>query len=70
LVYVWHSGTQLAPFNADDYLLSRQMIDWWTNFAKFGNPNGPGSKGKWKPSKRRKHYFQVLISRYSLTRVM
>ncbi len=61
---LWYMFGTLArswrPFNADDYLLSRQMIDWWTNFAKFGNPNGPGSKGKWKPSKRRKHYFQVL----------
>ena len=25
-----------------DRALSEQMADYWTNFAKTGNPNGPG----------------------------
>ncbi|NLM61684.1 MAG: carboxylesterase family protein, partial [Clostridiales bacterium] len=24
-----------------DYILSRTMTDYWTNFAKTGDPNGP-----------------------------
>ncbi|MGA9060659.1 MAG: carboxylesterase family protein [Terracidiphilus sp.] len=27
---------------AEDRKLSEQMMDYWTNFAKTGNPNGPG----------------------------
>jgi len=30
------------PFNAQQMKLSRAMQHYWTNFAKFGNPNGPG----------------------------
>jgi para-nitrobenzyl esterase len=30
------------PFNATDHKLSRVMQTYWTNFAKSGNPNGPG----------------------------
>lgn len=30
------------PFTAEDYELSRIMIDYWTNFAKTGDPNGEG----------------------------
>ncbi|MGB7231322.1 MAG: carboxylesterase family protein, partial [Candidatus Acidiferrum sp.] len=26
----------------DDYDLSEQMGSYWTNFAKTGDPNGPG----------------------------
>lgn len=28
------------PMTKADYALSEQMIAYWTNFAKFGNPNG------------------------------
>lgn len=32
-----------APlFTGGDYILSRTMTDYWTNFAKTGDPNGPG----------------------------
>lgn len=35
----WRS---LAPgFVPEDYALSRTMIDYWTNFARTGDPNGP-----------------------------
>jgi carboxylesterase type B len=30
------------PLNAQQLQLSRSMQRYWTNFAKFGNPNGPG----------------------------
>lgn len=61
---LWYMFGTLArswrPFTAADYRLSEQMLDWWTNFAKYGNPNGPGTKGKWKPATRKRHYFQVM----------
>jgi para-nitrobenzyl esterase len=30
------------PFNATDHKLSELMQSYWTNFAKTGDPNGPG----------------------------
>jgi para-nitrobenzyl esterase len=30
------------PFNATDHQLSELMQSYWTNFAKTGDPNGPG----------------------------
>ena len=43
LPYVF--GTIDAPgidWSADDRAISNAMIGYWTNFAKSGNPNGPG----------------------------
>lgn len=31
-----------ADWRPEDRKLSREMMDYWTNFAKTGNPNGPG----------------------------
>lgn len=33
---------QWLPFTATDHNLSQVMQSYWTNFAKTGNPNGPG----------------------------
>lgn len=43
LAYVF--GTQASidrPWSARDRELSQQMQQYWTNFAKSGNPNGEG----------------------------
>lgn len=37
------------PMEEKDYQISRQMLDYWTNFAKAGNPNGDGLP-MWNPS--------------------
>lgn len=33
---------------AGDHALSKQIVDYWTNFAKYGDPNG-AEKGSWTP---------------------
>jgi para-nitrobenzyl esterase len=35
-------GTSFAGMNPAQVTLSKRMMDYWTNFAKTGNPNGPG----------------------------
>jgi para-nitrobenzyl esterase len=34
-------------FDATDYAISDAMQQYWTNFAKTGNPNGRGTLPKW-----------------------
>jgi para-nitrobenzyl esterase len=47
LWYIFHSFKHSwRPFTAGDHALSRQIVDYWTNFAKYGNPNGKG-EGIW-----------------------
>jgi para-nitrobenzyl esterase len=36
-----HGGPRGQP-TAADYAVSEDMSTYWTNFAKYGNPNGPG----------------------------
>ena len=48
----WHSaelwymmgtlGRCWRPWESSDYALSANMLDYWTNFMKTGDPNGPG----------------------------
>jgi len=47
------------PFTEADYALSEKMIDWWTNFAKYGNPNG-AEGGSWKQSSSSNPYVQII----------
>lgn len=35
-------GWSLDPLTPDMYLLSSQMTQYWANFARTGDPNGPG----------------------------
>ncbi len=49
LWYVFHSFRHSwRPFTPGDEALSKQMVTFYTNFAKFGNPNG-AEKGNWIP---------------------
>ena len=49
LWYVFHSFRHSwRPFTKGDEALSLQMVEYYTNFAKFGNPNGKDS-GIWTP---------------------
>ena len=60
LWYIFHSMRHSwRPFTAGDQELSNQMVDYWTNFAKSGNPNG--KKGDaWQPYSAQRPEFMVL----------
>lgn len=42
--FLWHDGSLLGgyTFTAAEETLSARMVGYWTNFAKSGDPNGPG----------------------------
>jgi para-nitrobenzyl esterase len=44
-------GRSWRPFTEADYQLSDEMVDAWTNFCKFGNPNGAEGEA-WAPYKK------------------
>jgi para-nitrobenzyl esterase len=49
LWYIFHSFKHSwRPFTTGDQALSKQIVNSWTNFAIFGNPNGH-KKGAWTP---------------------
>ncbi len=49
LPYVFQTLQRLwRPYTGGDYELSNRMCDYWTNFAKTGNPNGAGLP-EWTP---------------------
>jgi para-nitrobenzyl esterase len=60
LWYIFHSFKHSwRPFNAGDQELSLKMVDFWTNFAKYGNPNGSAG-GDWTPYTPATPKFMVL----------
>ena len=48
------------PFNEADYRLSDVMMDYWTNFAKYGNPNGKTSVETWHRFTNSNPYVKTL----------
>jgi para-nitrobenzyl esterase len=60
LWYVFHSFRHSwRPFTKGDEALSLQMVDFYTNFSKFGNPNGKEA-GPWTPYTTSAPKFIVL----------
>ena len=60
LWYIFHSMKHSwRPFTEGDKALSGQMVDYWTNFATYGNPNGKNSD-VWKPYTTQSPQFMVL----------
>lgn len=55
-------GTQSRswrPYTEADHALSEKILDYWTNFAKYGNPNG-AEAGEWKPCTMEDPYVHTL----------
>ncbi|MGA9882438.1 MAG: carboxylesterase/lipase family protein [Candidatus Acidiferrales bacterium] len=40
--YVFGNFTKGMPATPEDKVVSEQLMSYWTNFAKYGNPNGKG----------------------------
>ena len=60
LWYVFHSFRHSwRPFSAGDEALSLQMVDYWTNFTKFGDPNGESGE-TWTPCTAETPEFMIL----------
>lgn len=51
-------GRSWRPMTQHDFDLSEKMVDCWTNFMKYGNPNGDGVDGEWKPCTKANPYVQ------------
>ncbi|MBB5266078.1 para-nitrobenzyl esterase [Catenibacillus scindens] len=50
-------GRCWRPMEEHDFALSGQMLDYWTNFMKYGNPNG-SSDGVWQAYTKERPYIQ------------
>jgi para-nitrobenzyl esterase len=60
LWYVFHSFSHSwRPFTKGDQALSNKMVEYWTNFAKYGDPNGK-NKGEWTPYSAKVPKFMKL----------
>lgn len=61
LWYMFHTlGRSWRPFTEADYALSEKMMDFWTNFAKYGNPNGKDTEGEWKLYTENEPYKEIF----------
>ena len=47
------------PWTQGDWDLSEKMLTAWSNFAKYGDPNGPKG-GEWKPLTKENQQFMIF----------
>lgn len=60
LWYVFHTlGNSWRPFMEGDNVLSDYMVNTWTNFVKFGDPNGK-DKEIWRPYTKENQQFMIF----------
>ncbi|MEI7831172.1 MAG: carboxylesterase family protein [Prolixibacteraceae bacterium] len=60
LWYVFHTLESCwRPFTEGDKVLSDYMVDTWTNFVKFGDPNGK-DKEIWRPYTKENQQFMIF----------
>jgi len=60
LWYEFHTlDRSWRPFTDADYELADRMVEYWTNFAKYGNPNGQVD-GEWKTSTQEAPFVMLL----------
>ena len=60
LWFVFHTlQRSWRPFTQGDYDLSNVMVDYWTNFAKYGDPNGESGQ-TWTPYTKDNKSFMIF----------
>ena len=47
------------PMDASDHVLSEKMLDYWTRFVKFGNPNNKEEE-QWLPYEKEHPYIKIF----------
>jgi para-nitrobenzyl esterase len=52
------------PMTEADYKLADEVMDCWTNFVKYGNPNKPGSEN-WHPFTLANPYVMTFNIKYN-----
>ena len=62
LWYMFHTlNRSWRPMMPADYVLADEVMDCWTNFAKYGNPNGKsGSETNWRPFTLANPYVKIF----------
>ncbi|HPY68076.1 MAG TPA: carboxylesterase family protein [Bacteroidales bacterium] len=62
LWFVFHTLDRCwRPLTQGDEALSQYMVDCWTDFAKYGDPNGKGEE-KWKPYTKSSPDFMLFTT--------
>jgi para-nitrobenzyl esterase len=62
LWFVFHTLDRCwRPFTPGDEALSQYMVECWTNFAKYGDPNGKGEES-WKPYTKDNPQFMLFTT--------
>jgi para-nitrobenzyl esterase len=54
-------GVRSGPYSYRDREVSKAMRTYWTNFAKHGDPNGPGMPA-WRPQSVQDDLLQISNS--------
>ncbi|MCD8489373.1 MAG: carboxylesterase family protein [Desertifilum sp.] len=66
LRYVFGTLPENQGFEREDEWLSQRMAEYWTQFARTGNPNGSGAS--WPPFNAKSDRYQLLSSRIQTDR--
>ena len=65
--YIFNSlDESWRPYDESDYKLSDTMRSYWTNFARTGDPNGPGL-ALWEPFDERELELRLSVDGCAMT---
>jgi len=74
LPFVFHNVPNFTSFTPDEDVLSATMVTYWTNFAKYGNPNGQSNSDLfswpvWEPTNRNRIVLNTNLSSESTSEI-